>query len=299
MGGKSGGGSPEPDHSALRHRKKQDRAEQRRRQRGQQMVDAYFEGGRPIDPESRVESVNKLERDKTYYTPSGEEWQAPDDWTKQSGISGAISKAARLGGRMGGDERSSLSLPESSSEDSKYRPWEKRIQKGLYTERGDEQEGYDDEFHNRHRENYMDYARPEIEQERSDAGEELVYALAGTGQGESSIAVESKADLEDQHQQGLEEARREGQRLADESRQELSEQRDRMSQLAQSGASADTMRSSLESAGDTLQKKRQGDPVGPVFESLTSGLLAKQQGEQRARVDKILRERSARETSPH
>ena len=52
---------------------------------------------------------------------------------------------------------------------------------------------YDDDFYNKRRQSYLDYANPQVQQDYEDAMGELMGALASSGRTKSSLAAKRKA----------------------------------------------------------------------------------------------------------
>ena len=319
MGGKSGGDT-DPDHSALRYQKEQDRIDERRRRRGQQMVDAYFDGGRYATGDA-VSDFESIDPTRTYYTPTGDEWRAPVDWFEPD------SRSDETVDFMEGEDGASLTRDEayqelydagdkdtiraefgdmsqlgtSGSSDEEFKDWERRTQRGLYTDLSDEQQGFDDSFYEQRADAYLDYANPQVEEQHRDAAEELAYGLAQGGVGQSSIAANRQAELSDAYEQAREQVARDAQGQADQAREAVSEERQRMSDMVASGQDPSRIRGELPGVADALRQDPDFDPVGHFFSDVTAGLAAsnKSRQEQRAAEEARKRYGSPRETSPH
>jgi len=311
MGGKSGGGG-DTDYSALRHQKEQDRIDERRRRRGQQMVDAYFDGGRYATGDA-VSDFESIDPTRTYYTPTGDEWRAPVDWFEPDSGGGDDEEASKEYQEYqelydAGDkdtiraEFGDMSeLGTSGSSDEEFKDWERRTQRGLYTDLSDEQQGFDDSFYEQRADAYLDYANPQVEEQHRDAAEELAYGLAQGGVGQSSIAANRQAELSDAYEQAREQVARDAQGQADQAREAVSEERQRMSDMVASGQDPSRIRGELPGVADALRQDPDFDPVGHFFSDVTTGLAAsnKSRQEQRAAEEARKRYGSPRETSPH
>ena len=55
---------------------------------------------------------------------------------------------------------------------------------------------FDDDFYDQQRQSYLDFARPQLEDQRAEASRELVYALARSGQLDSSARAEKGSELQ-------------------------------------------------------------------------------------------------------
>ncbi len=180
------------DHSALRHQTEQDRIDERRRRRGQQMVDAYFDGGRYATGDA-VSDFESLDPAQTYYTPTGDEWQVPAEWVNPTAARvfdfDTLQELHDAGGRdirrfqSGGMSRIGNSVSASDSGDEEFKDWEQRIQRGLYTDLSDEQQGFGDDFYEERADEYLDYAKPRLrsdyEQQQEALEEQYDTELSG------------------------------------------------------------------------------------------------------------------------
>lgn len=56
--------------------------------------------------------------------------------------------------------------------------------------------GFDDNYFNKQRQNYIDYATPQLEDQYGNANKELIFALSRSGLTNSSVRAQKEADLQ-------------------------------------------------------------------------------------------------------
>lgn len=71
--------------------------------------------------------------------------------------------------------------------------WSDAVAGGLYTSRSG---GFDDAFYDKQRQAYLDFAMPQLEDQRGSAAKELTFALARGGQLGGSVRASKEADLQ-------------------------------------------------------------------------------------------------------
>lgn len=131
---------------------------------------------------------------------------------------------------------------------------------------------FDDDFFGGRRQSYVDFARPQIDEQYGDAKDQLTYGLARSGLGSSSIAGEQYADLEKDYTVNLQD-------IVDKARAYETEARNSVE-----GARADLV-AMLNSTGDAvgagnaainrsaaLSKAPAYSPIGQLFTDFSAGL---------------------------
>jgi len=141
--------------------------------------------------------------------------------------------------------------------------------------------GYDDQFYDGISTNYMDYAKPQIEDQYQDALKQLRVALARSGNLDSSLRADRIARLNNKNADALVDAARSGENYANQVRQTLADTKSNL--LQQNNALADptliaSMAANQASANSQIPEY---SPIAQLFDSVTSGLATQAQLEAR------------------
>lgn len=146
------------------------------------------------------------------------------------------------------------------------------IQNGLFTGNESRNSQFDDGFFDRQRQNYMDYAMPQLDQQYADAQKELTYSLARSGLLDSSARSAKEGEL---------------QRLYDTNAQQIADQAQANSTKARNAVESarSDLISTLNATGDVgaainsanarataLSQPEAYSPLGQLFGAFTSGL---------------------------
>ena len=131
---------------------------------------------------------------------------------------------------------------------------------------------FDDDFFAGRRKSFVDFARPQVDDQFEDASDQLAYQLARTGLGRSSVAGEQRADLQRTYDISLQD-------VIDQARSYETKARDSVE-----GARADLV-TTLQATGDAqgasqaamnraaaLSQQPAYSPIGQLFTDFTSGL---------------------------
>lgn len=296
MYGSSGGGGGGSGKS-LEYQKEQDRIEKNRRRRGQAMVDALFDGGT-----YGADRAKNIDLSQTYYNAKGEKVYE----------GGSVSKPEHeyVTEETGNpdDVGTDFDDPDSGKTDEQIAYEDKKEElksladdRNLFTER-ESSEGYDDDFFEQRADAYLDYANPKIEKQRNEAADELAYGLARSGLGQSSVAANRQAEMEDTYERARADAAREAQQQVNDAKKQMADQRSRLRPLVDD---PEALSSEVPGVADALSALDQPekDAIGPVFQGLTAGLgagySAKKTADARKRIIDKYGGNSPSETSPH
>lgn len=141
--------------------------------------------------------------------------------------------------------------------------------------------GYDDAFYNERAADYMNYAKPEIEDQYVDAMKDLTRALARSGNLNSSLAAQRRADLLEKRNKAEVDAARRGQGYANDTRAALANVKSNL--IQQNNALADPTLIAAMAANQSQAASALPDysPIGQLFAGATQGLATQQQLEAR------------------
>jgi hypothetical protein len=141
--------------------------------------------------------------------------------------------------------------------------------------------GYDDDFYAQRQADYLNYATPEIEDQYVDAMKDLTRALARSGNLNSSLAAQRRADLLEKKSKAEATAARKGQGYVNDTRSALANVKSNL--IQQNNALADptliaAMAANQSQAASALPEF---SPIGQLFAGATQGLATQQQLEAR------------------
>ena len=141
--------------------------------------------------------------------------------------------------------------------------------------------GYDDAFYNERAADYMNYAKPEIQDQYVDAMKDLTRALARSGNLNSSLAAQRRADLLEKRNKAEVDAARRGQGYANDTRAALANVKSNL--IQQNNALADPTLIAAMAANQSQAASALPDysPIGQLFAGATQGLATQQQLEAR------------------
>jgi hypothetical protein len=135
-------------------------------------------------------------------------------------------------------------------------------------------QGFDDNFFNSRRDAYLNYARPQLEDQFADQNRNLIFALARGGNLESSLAAERKAKLLKDRDQATIDLGGQAQNLVNQTRQQVENARgDLTNQLFATGDNALASQNAMRQA-DGLRQMPGFSPVGQLFNDAASGIGA-------------------------
>lgn len=129
---------------------------------------------------------------------------------------------------------------------------------------------------------YMDYATPQLQDQFGDAREGLTYALSRQGQGRGSLSGERFADLSRDYQLQQQEVADRARGYGTQARQNVNDQRMSLMNTLQASADPGEAARQAQSAVQSLSQTPSFGTLGPLFQNVTGGLAAAQQGARNA-----------------
>lgn len=175
----SGGGG---DGGASQARK-DEQARQDQIRQGTQQINSIFDGGQYAT--GRIGQDARYDPNAVYYNLDGTRWNATPYRQYETSVS------TGLGGDAGIGWETRL-VDEGTPYDKQFAS---ALSNGLYTGVGNSPGQFNDEFFNRQRQNYLDYAMPQLDQQYADAQKELTYSLARSGLLDSSARSAKEGEL--------------------------------------------------------------------------------------------------------
>ena len=141
--------------------------------------------------------------------------------------------------------------------------------------------GYDDQFYADRAQDYVDYATPQIEDQYKNAMRDLTNALARSGNLQSSVGAERRADLMRRYDDAVVDAARRGQGYASDTRAALANVESNLQSQNASLADPTLIASMAASNSAAASALPDYSPLGQIFEGVTSGLATQAQLEAR------------------
>lgn len=128
---------------------------------------------------------------------------------------------------------------------------------------------FDDGFYSTQQQNYVDYAKPQLQTQYQDAMQSLTRSLARSGNLSSSLRGQSMADLQRQFDQGLSTIQSQGATYAGQSKSAIEQARSGL--LSQNANLADpgTIRGLTESQVKSLGQAQTYTPLSSLISALT------------------------------
>lgn len=234
--------------------RQQDEANQAAIREGTAAIDRIFDGGtygvNQVDPSNLVAGT-------TYYLADGSEYVYP-------GAAESTSSPQTIFGRDKDDndnwaDRFSWDSTEESSLPDLYAAAETTT-------------GFDDAFYDRQQQAYLDYAMPQLEQQRGDASKELTYSLARAGQLEGSSAASQASELQRLYDIEAQNVADQALDYSNQSRTAVEDARSDLISTLNLTGDADAAASSAISRASTLSQPTAYSPLADLFGSYTSAL---------------------------
>lgn len=156
---------------------KQDRADEQARQdsirQGTARINSIFDGG-ATGTGNKIDANSAYDPSKTYYNADGSIWSPPTGYTM--GSDGA-------GGGMEINPAAAFSSAAKS---------------GLF-DSVSQNPGFNDAYYDKQRQNYIDYAKPQLDDQFADAQKQLTFALTRGNLLDSSARAQMEGDLKKQY----------------------------------------------------------------------------------------------------
>ena len=158
--------------------------------------------------------------------------------------------------------------------------WADMLGEGLYS--GVEQKGgFDDNFYKGIRDSYVNFARPQVDDQFRKAGEQSTFGLARSGLLDSSVRGEQNAELQKQYDINLQDITDKARGYETETRNNVERTRgDLISMLQATGDATGAANSALARAS-TLAAPPSYSPLGQLFQDSTA-MIGQQLAQERA-----------------
>ena len=146
---------------------------------------------------------------------------------------------------------------------------------------------YDDDFYTTQRQNYLDYANPQIEEQFTDAMDELRFALARQGISRSSVAADRKKKAQKALDREQTAANLRGKKFSDDIKVKIEQARGTTLDDAGSLADADAAAALATTSAAANAAPPAYEPLYDIFRDITKGLSTQADLERRrsARYD--------------
>lgn len=129
---------------------------------------------------------------------------------------------------------------------------------------------FDDDFYAGRKDAYVKFARPQLDEQVSDAKEQLIFALARNGTLDGSVRIDRMADIDKRYSEGLQDIESRGLDFATRARDDVENTRaDIVSQLQVTGDAAGASNAALNRAV-ALSAPEPYSPIEQLFTDATS-----------------------------
>lgn len=224
---------------------------------GTNRINTIFDG-----TTSGINPATAYQPGQTYYTASGEVYRPPsDDYREPSDLEKTF-------GLSKGDPGSGASAQDL-------------LAKGQLFTGTQKEGGFGDDFYNKRRQAYLDYANPQLERQYQDAVQQLTFALGRNGLLDSTVRADRTGKLQtdyDTQRQGVADKaldyENQARNSVEQARQNL------ISTLNVTGDASGAANSAITQAKN-LQAAPAFDPLASLFEDATAGLATQAQLEAR------------------
>ena len=279
-------GSKSAKREAARQRA-DEAARQKRIKKGLSEIDRIFSGYNR--GAGRLNDLSGFNPNTAYYDNNGKQmnlnWSDKEllDWykskqpatTNQYGIGGltGFNTGSAINNPMGGFNILGRNRQPAgpSIKDLRKKRLQEMLQGGIYSS-VENVPGFDDNFFNSRRDAYLNYAKPQLEDQFADQNKNLIFALARGGNLESSLAAERKAKLGLERDQRVIDLGNEAQNVVNSSRQQIENARgDITNQLLASGDNSLALQNAMRQA-ENLRQMPGFSPVGQLFNDAAGGI---------------------------
>lgn len=266
-----GGGKNAASKEADRARQEEE-ARQLRIRQGTQSINAIFDGG--TVGTGRLDTGAAFDPNQTYYLPDGTVWTPPSGSVLGTllGQDVQVTPTPRPGSSSeGGDSQFSEQQAANMGRARAEAAWRKAIKNGLFT--GVEQkQGMGPEFFDGIQQGFVDFARPQVDEQVGKAREQLTYALARNGTLDSTIRTEQNADLQREYDRELQNVTDQARKFRADTQNSVEQARaDLIANLNATGDATGATNAAL-SRAQILSTPPSYSPIGDLFTSFTGGL---------------------------
>lgn len=171
---------------------------------------------------------------------------------------------------MGGGGKSSNKAAKQARADEQAR--QERIRQGTERVGSIFDSQFNDGFFDRRRQAYVDFAKPQLEDQYGDAQKELTFALARGGNLNSSVRGEKAADLEKRFTLANQEIQDKALSQANEARSQVEGARTDLIGMLNATGDAEGAANSAVSRANVLSQPTAYSPLSQLFADFTAGL---------------------------
>ena len=294
-----GGGKNAAKREAQRARADEE-ARQARIRTGTAAINRTFDGGRVGTGALGSDAV--YDPTKKYYRADGTEWrprssgfggfgggsQPPQSGTPAGGmpslvdrLTGGTTQAQPQVGRPASGPGGIFGMPSlNGAFGGADREWQRALKDGLFSG-VEEREGFGDKFFGGIRDSFVNFARPQVDDQFRKASEQGTFQLARSGTLDSSIRGDQTADLKKQYDISLQDITDKARGYETEARNNVERTRgDLISMLQVTGDATGAANSALTRAA-TLATPPAYSPLGQLFQDGTA-MLGQQMAAERA-----------------
>jgi len=152
----------------------------------------------------------------------------------------------------------------------------------LFSGRGQADSPFNEDFYNKQRQAYTDWAQPQLQQQHRDASRELAFALSRMGHSGGSTTMVGRHDrLQSDNAKAAQDMARQADNMAKQAKTQIHNEKTDLLNMNQAAADPSQMASMIPGAIQNLQSpQQQFSPLGPVFQNVTAGLGQYMNGKQ-------------------
>ncbi len=170
-----------------------------------------------------------------------------------------------MGGKSGGNKAANQARADEAARQARIRQGTQRV--------GTIFDGqFNDDFFKGRQEAYIDYAKPQLEDQYGDAQKQLTFALARGGNLNSSVRGEKAADLQQRFDLTKQEITDKGLSYANEARSSVEGARSDLIGMLNATGDAEGAANSAVSRASTLSQPAAFSPLSQLFGDITAGL---------------------------
>lgn len=255
--------------------KKARQAEEERQKRireGTARINSIFDG--QVSGAGKLRGKTAYDTKAKYYTADGSVWRPKD-----------------LPGTKATTKTERVYIPSRGDDDNGGGHWEERVTnvagtpgktaaeqfaemlKGGKLFSGKETKGgFTDDFFKQQRQNYIDYATPQLETQRGDASKELAFALSRAGLTNSSVRAQKEADLKQTYDLNKQQIADQALSYETEARNSVEDARANLISTLNATGDAEGAASAAIARASALSKPQAYSPLSNLFADFTSAL---------------------------
>jgi hypothetical protein len=282
MGKKDGGASKEAEQA-----RKDEEERQARIRSGTQQINRIFDGG--TWGSNALAAGAAFDPSATYYLEDGSTWSptlpfaaaAPAAPGQPAGSGGMrVSPGARIGsgdpdkwGEAAGQSASTKRSPQGpAGPKTAADEFAEMLAGGKLFGGTETQGGFNDDFFNKRRQSYIDYAMPQLESQADDARKELTFSLARSGNLESSTRGQKLGTLQKLYDTQAQNVADQGLSYATQARNSVEDARSNLIATLNATGDAQGASQAALSRAAILSQPAAYSPLGQLFTDFTSGL---------------------------